>query len=92
MLYSLNSPASYISGLMRLFQQAQLMDEHTRAFNASPALSLYGSLPTDLHQALELKLKHSSEFFASVILTFMVCDLSQFLDKYVKKGEKWLAR
>jgi hypothetical protein len=88
---SLDSPASYVFGLTRLFQQAQLLDEHTKALNASPASPLYASLPADLRQVLELKLKRSSEFFASVVLTFVVRDLSQLLDKYVKKGEKWLA-
>jgi hypothetical protein len=52
---------------------------------------LYSALPLDIRQALELRLKRSSEFFASVVLTFVVRDLSQLLDKYVKKGEKWLA-
>ena len=88
---SLDSPATYVSGLTRLFLLAQLLDEHTRALVASPPSPLYGSLPLDIRQALELRLKRSSEFFASVVLTFVVRDLSQLLDKYVKKGEKWLA-
>ncbi|KAF8587370.1 hypothetical protein K439DRAFT_1407789 [Ramaria rubella] len=88
---NLDSPASYVLGLTKLFQQAQLLDEHTKALVVSPPSPLYSSLSPDLRQPLELKLKRSSEFFASVVLTFVVRDLSQLLDKYVKKGEKWLA-
>lgn len=44
----------------------------------------------DIRHSAELKLKRFSEFFASVVLTFVVRDLSQLLDKYVKKCEKWL--
>jgi hypothetical protein len=40
---------------------------------------------------MEMKLKRCSEFFASVVLTFVIRDLSQLLDKYAKKCEKWLA-
>ncbi|KAF8527838.1 hypothetical protein BU17DRAFT_38799 [Hysterangium stoloniferum] len=88
---NLDSPASYVAGLTKLFQQAQILDDHTKAFLASPPSPLYIGLPMDLRQLLELRLKRSSEFFASVVLTFVVRDLSQLLDKYVKKGEKWLA-
>jgi len=87
---NLDSPASYVAGLTKLFQQAQILDDHTKALLSSPPLQLYIALPTDLRQILELRLKRSSEFFASVVLTFVVRDLSQLLDKYVKKGEKWL--
>jgi len=45
----------------------------------------------DIRAAAEIKLKRSSEFFASVVLTFVIRDLSQLLDKYAKKCEKWLA-
>ena len=41
--------------------------------------------------ALEIKYKRISEFFASVVLTFVIRDLSLLLDKYAKKCEKWLA-
>ena len=47
--------------------------------------------PQDIRGAVEMKLRRSSEFFASVVLTFVVRDLSQLLDKYAKKCEKWLA-
>ncbi|KIJ45477.1 hypothetical protein M422DRAFT_59700 [Sphaerobolus stellatus SS14] len=88
---NLDSPASYVAGLMKVFHQAQILDEHTKALLTPPTAPLYTSLSADIRQALEIRLKRSSEFFASVVLTFVVRDLSQLLDKYVKKGEKWLA-
>jgi hypothetical protein len=51
----------------------------------------YAAFPVDLRVAAEQKLKRSSEFFATVVLTFVIRDLSQLLDKYAKKCEKWLA-
>ncbi|KAI5123601.1 hypothetical protein M0805_003417 [Coniferiporia weirii] len=88
---NLDSPMLYVQGLQKLFQLTQLLDEHTMALNTHPIAPVYAALDTDLRSTLELKLKRSSEFFASVVLTFVIRDLSQLLDKYAKKGEKWLA-
>lgn len=90
-LCSLDSPAAYVLGLSRLFSHAQLLDEHTRALSTQPASAAYAAFPSDVRIAAEAKLRRSSEFFASVVLTFVVRDLSQLLDKYAKKCEKWLA-
>ena len=90
-LYSLDSPAAYVSGLAKLFLLGQLLDEHTKAICAQPFVSVYSTMPTDGRSAVETKLKRASEFFASVVLTFVIRDLSQLLDKYAKKCEKWLA-
>jgi len=38
----------------------------------------------------EQKLRRASEFFASVVLAFVIRDLALLLDKYVKKCEKAL--
>jgi hypothetical protein len=70
---------------------AQLLDEHTKALCSQPIAPVYGALPTDIRTSVELKLRRYSEFFASVVLTFVIRDLSQLLDKYAKKCEKWLA-
>jgi len=67
------------------------LDEHTRAVLSTPIAPSYAAFPIDLRTAAEQKLKRFSEFFASVVLTFVIRDLSQLLDKYVKKCEKWLA-
>ncbi|KAH9486739.1 hypothetical protein JR316_0000804 [Psilocybe cubensis] len=88
---NLDSPAAYVQGLKKLFLLSQLLDEHTRAILSQPIAPAYGAFPLDLRGSAEQKLKRFSEFFASVVLTFVIRDLSQLLDKYVKKCEKWLA-
>ncbi|KAJ3790277.1 hypothetical protein GGU10DRAFT_303319 [Lentinula aff. detonsa] len=88
---NLDSPAAYVQGLKKLFLHAQLLDEHTQAITSTPVAPAYGALPAEIRSAADLKLKRSSEFFASVVLTFVIRDLSMLLDKYAKKCEKWLA-
>ncbi|TFY82696.1 hypothetical protein EWM64_g1322 [Hericium alpestre] len=87
---NLDSPASYVSGLSKLFIQAQLLDEHSKALTMQPIAPTYAALPLDSRNGIEAKLRRSSEFFATVVLTFVIRDLAQLLDKYVKKCEKWL--
>ncbi|KAI0274903.1 hypothetical protein BC834DRAFT_850194 [Gloeopeniophorella convolvens] len=87
---NLDSPASYVQGLSRLFVQAQLLDEHSRAISMQPPAPAYVGLAPELRAALESKLRRSSEFFATVVLTFVIRDMAQLLDKYVKKCERWL--
>ncbi len=70
---------------------SQLLDEHTRAILSQPIAPAYSAFPLDIRGSAEQKLKRFSQFFASVVLTFVIRDLSQLLDKYVKKCEKWLA-
>ena len=50
----------------------------------------YQPLPSDVRSQIEARLKRSSEFFANVIIDFVIRDLGQLLDKYAKKGEKWM--
>jgi len=88
---NLDSPAAYVTGLGRLFTHAQLLDEHSKALFSQPMAPIYTAFPADVRLAAEVKLKRASEFFASVILTFVIRDLAQLLDKYAKKCEKWLA-
>ena len=90
-LPSLDSPAIYVQMLSRLFLQTQLLDEHTKAMYSMPIAPAYAAFPPELRVSLEAKLRHASEFFARVVLTFVVRDLSMLLDKYLKKCEKWLA-
>ncbi|KAJ7592699.1 hypothetical protein C8J56DRAFT_481766 [Mycena floridula] len=87
---NLDSPAAYAQGLRKLFLHAQLLDEHARAVTSQPVAPAYASFPPDIRSAAEIKLKHSSEFFASVVLTFVIRDLSQLLDKYAKECQKWM--
>ncbi|KZT21670.1 hypothetical protein NEOLEDRAFT_1181510 [Neolentinus lepideus HHB14362 ss-1] len=88
---NLDSPTAYTQGLCRLFQQAQLLDEHTKAISSVPVAPTYAALPANIRGGLDVKLKHASDFFARVVLTFVIRDLSLLLDKYAKKCEKWLA-
>ena len=67
-----------------------MLDDHTLAVNPANLAPTYNALPPELRLTVEMKLKRASEFFASVILTFVIRDLSQLLDKYAKKCEKWL--
>ncbi|KAJ7919173.1 hypothetical protein B0H13DRAFT_2231030 [Mycena leptocephala] len=88
---NLDSPAAYVSGLRRLFLHAQLLDEHSQAVTSQPVAPVYAALPAEIRNAADKKLKRASQFFATVVLTFVIRDLSQLLDKYAKKCEKWLA-
>ncbi|KAJ7071285.1 hypothetical protein C8F01DRAFT_1206828 [Mycena amicta] len=88
---NLDSPQTYVSGLSRLFLHAQLLDEHSKAITAQPVAPAYAALPPDIRAAADNKLKRASQFFATVVLTFVIRDLSLLLDKYAKKCEKWLA-
>ena len=88
---SLDSPALYVQGLSKLFQAAQILDEHTKAASPSAVAPLYAAFPPDIRAAIDIKLRHASEFFAKVVLTFVIRDMALLLDKYVKKCEKWLA-
>ena len=87
----MDSPATYVQGLEKLFNKAQILDEHTKAVCCSPIAPLYTAFPADCRVASEMKLRRASEFFAKVVLTFVIRDLALLLDKYVKKCEKWLA-
>jgi hypothetical protein len=80
-----------VQALGRLFQAAQLLDEHCKAITMQPLAPAYAALPMECRLSAESKLRRTSEFFATVVLTFVVRDLAQLLDKYVKKCEKWLA-
>lgn len=80
-----------MSGLRRLFLHAQLLDEHSQAVTSQPVAPVYAALPAEIRNAADKKLKRASQFFATVVLTFVIRDLSQLLDKYAKKCEKWLA-
>ncbi|KAG6911796.1 hypothetical protein DXG01_000043 [Tephrocybe rancida] len=88
---NLDSPAAYVRGLEKLFLHAQLLDEHTQAVLSKPVVPAYAAFPVDIRISTEQRLKRASDFFASVVLTFVIRDLSQLLDKYAKKCEKWLA-
>ncbi|KAF9243932.1 hypothetical protein BU15DRAFT_86348 [Melanogaster broomeanus] len=80
---NLDSPAAYVAGLSRLFMHAQLLDEHSKALLSQPTAPIYAAFPTDLRTAAEVKLRRASEFFASVVLTFVIRDLAQLLGQWL---------
>ncbi|KAG8901205.1 hypothetical protein FRB99_005479 [Tulasnella sp. 403] len=85
---NLDSPTDYVQGLAHLFSDVQLFDEHHKLLAASAGS--YGLIPLDIRSQIEARLKRSSEFFATVVIDFVIRDLGQLLDKYAKKGEKWM--
>ncbi|KAF9454899.1 hypothetical protein P691DRAFT_715854 [Macrolepiota fuliginosa MF-IS2] len=87
---NVDSPTAYMQNLKKLFQSAQLLDEHTKAVMSQPVAPAYAAFPSDIRASAEQKLRRASEFFASVVLTFVIRDLAVLLDKYVKKCEKLL--
>jgi hypothetical protein len=76
--------------LRKLFQDAQLLDEHTKAVFSTPIALSYSAISPEIRIQAEQKLKRTSEFFASVVLAFVIRDLALLLDKYVKKCAKIL--
>ncbi|KAJ7630681.1 hypothetical protein FB45DRAFT_1027877 [Roridomyces roridus] len=88
---NLDSPAAYVAGLRKLFMHSQLLDEHAKAITSQPVAPAYAAFPADIRNSADVKLKRASQFFATVVLTFVIRDLSMLLDKYAKKCERWLA-
>ncbi|KXN89835.1 hypothetical protein AN958_04839 [Leucoagaricus sp. SymC.cos] len=87
---NVDSPTAYMHSLRKLFQNAQLLDEHTKAVFTQPVAPAYAAFSNDIRALAEQKLKRASEFFASVVLAFVIRDLALLLNKYVKKCEKVL--
>ncbi|KAG9104603.1 hypothetical protein FRC06_000749 [Ceratobasidium sp. 370] len=86
---SVDSHTNYTDGLKRLFSQAELFDEHIRALH-DPSHPVYNQLSNHVRKQIEQRMANASEFFATVVLTFVVRDLGLLMDKFVKKTERWL--
>ncbi|BGP43944.1 hypothetical protein JCM10449v2_008001 [Rhodotorula kratochvilovae] len=92
---SLDSQATYVDAIAKVFRQAQTLDLHLSLLFPSPtddpADSAYALLPaTDRHR-LERHLRRASEFFAQAVCRFVLRDVGVLLDKYVKRGGAWLS-
>ncbi|KAJ3558421.1 hypothetical protein NP233_g11514 [Leucocoprinus birnbaumii] len=87
---NVDSPVAYMHSLKKLFQDVQLLDEHTKAVFSQSIAPAYAAFPIDIRVSAEQKLKRASEFFLSVVLAFVIRDLALLLDKYVKRCEKIL--
>lgn len=51
---------------------------------------MYAPVSGHVRKQIEARMLFASEFFATVVLTFVVRDLGLLLDKFVKKTERWL--
>ncbi|CAE6432654.1 unnamed protein product [Rhizoctonia solani] len=86
---SVDSPANYAELLKRLFTSAELFDKHIQALH-DPNHPRYLPVSGSTRKHIEMRLHAASEFFATVVLTFVVRDLGLLMDKFVKKTERWL--
>ncbi|CAE6462198.1 unnamed protein product [Rhizoctonia solani] len=86
---SVDSPTNYAELLKRLFTGAELFDQHIQASHDRNH-PRYLPLSSHVRNQIDVRLQHSSEFFATVVLTFVVRDLGLLMDKFVKKTERWL--
>ncbi|KAG8969131.1 hypothetical protein FRC03_004446 [Tulasnella sp. 419] len=67
-----------------------MFDEHYRMLTSHPPLGPYSALPVELRLNIEARLRRTSEFFVNVVLVFVIRDLGQLLDKFAKKGARWM--
>ncbi|CEL52246.1 hypothetical protein RSOLAG1IB_00786 [Rhizoctonia solani AG-1 IB] len=86
---SVDSPANYADLLKRLFTGADLFDKHIQALH-DPNHPRYLPVSGSVRKQIEMRLHAASDFFATVVLTFVVRDLGLLMDKFVKKTERWL--
>ncbi|KAG0636546.1 hypothetical protein HOY80DRAFT_891164 [Tuber brumale] len=80
--------AAYISALARLFDAAQILDR-LPVFDED-SLPKKTALSTKV--GLELSHRHAAEFFGFYICRFVLADVSLLLDKFVKRGNEWVAQ
>ncbi|KAI5363677.1 Putative MIT domain-containing protein [Septoria linicola] len=75
----------YMGSLARLFDGVQILDQIARQVE-DPGLR--HSSPT--HVGLELSIRHAAEFFGFYVCRFVLADLTQLMDKYIKRGTEWV--
>jgi hypothetical protein len=64
-------------------------DKHIQALH-DPNHPRYLPVSGSVRKQIEMRLHAASDFFATVVLTFVVRDLGLLMDKFVKKTERWL--
>ncbi|GAA5989478.1 hypothetical protein JCM11641_007315 [Rhodosporidiobolus odoratus] len=96
---NLDSQATYVDTLARVFKQAQVLDQHLALLFPSPTdvvptadepSNPYLLLPDIDRHRLERQLRKASEFFGVVVCRFVMRDTAVLLDKFVKRGGGWL--
>ncbi|GAA5953609.1 hypothetical protein JCM3765_006917 [Sporobolomyces pararoseus] len=94
---SLDSQATYVDTIARLFRQSQCIDHHlalllsASSSTSQSEASAYALLPLSEKHRLERQLRRASEFFGTVVCRFVMKDVGLLLDKYVKRGGAWLS-
>ncbi|GAA5877835.1 hypothetical protein JCM16303_000255 [Sporobolomyces ruberrimus] len=95
---SLDSQATYVETVARLFRQSQCIDHHlalllstSSSSTSQNEVSAYSLLPLSERHRLERHLRRASEFFGTVVCRFVMKDVGLLLDKYVKRGGAWLS-
>ncbi|KAK9325006.1 hypothetical protein V1517DRAFT_315740 [Lipomyces orientalis] len=74
---------SYLRVLVVLFERAQLIEQ-------VPVLISADKLPTDTQARVDKAVRRASEFFGRVICKFVLADIADLMDKYVRKGSRWM--
>ncbi|GAA5830077.1 hypothetical protein JCM5353_000700 [Sporobolomyces roseus] len=94
---SLDSQATYVETIARLFKSCQCIDHHlslllsSSSSDSQDTTTAYTLLPLAERHRLERQLRRASEFFGTVVCRFVMKDLGMLLDKYVKRGGAWLS-
>jgi hypothetical protein len=84
-LSSLGANAGYMASLARLFDAAQILDTIARQVE-DPGLKC----SSKTHVGLELCVRNASEFFAFFVVRWVVADVGNLVDKFVKRGGEWV--
>lgn len=84
-LSSMGANANYMASLARLFDAAQILDSIARQVE-DPGLKC----SSKTHVGLELCVRNASEFFAFFVVRWVVADVGNLIDKFVKRGGEWV--
>ncbi|KAK9257649.1 hypothetical protein V1519DRAFT_394268 [Lipomyces tetrasporus] len=74
---------SYLRVLVVLFDRAQLIEQ-------IPVLISADKLPIDTQARVDKAVRRASEFFGRVICKFVLADIADLMDKYIRKGSRWM--
>jgi MIT (microtubule interacting and transport) domain len=84
-LSAMGANANYMASLARLFDAAQILDSIARQVEDPGLKSI-----SQTHVGLELCVRNASEFFAFFVVRWVVADVGNLIDKFVKRGGEWV--
>lgn len=84
-LSAMGANANYMAALARLFDAVQILDSIARQVE-DPGLKC----SSQTHVGLELCVRNASEFFAFFVVRWVVADVGNLVDKFVKRGGEWV--